>query len=84
MPAAGKFPSHNGISRKILHDVLYEGANENGVQFKMGTTVNEIINKGDKVNVVFSDGTAGEYDLLIGADGVNSKVRKMLFDAELG
>ena len=29
--------------------------------------------------MIFSDGTAGTYDILIAADGVNSKVRKLVF-----
>ena len=43
-PPIGRFPSHNGISRKILHDVLFEAAQENGVVFRMGITVENIDN----------------------------------------
>lgn len=78
-PPMGRFPSHNGISRKILHDVLYESAVENGVTFRMGTTVSEIENEGTRVGVKFTDGTEGSYQLVVGADGINSKVRKLIF-----
>jgi 2-polyprenyl-6-methoxyphenol hydroxylase-like FAD-dependent oxidoreductase len=78
-PPMGRFPSHNGISRRILHDVLYERSETVGVQFRMGLTVDQIINKENGVDVVFSDGTTGSYDMLIGADGINSKVRKLIF-----
>jgi 2-polyprenyl-6-methoxyphenol hydroxylase-like FAD-dependent oxidoreductase len=78
-PPIGRFPSHNGISRKILHDVLYEAALENGVVFRMGITVEHIDNQPDQVTVQFTDGSSGIYDLLIGADGVNSKVRSLIF-----
>lgn len=79
VPPIGRLPSHNGISRKILHDVLYEEAVAKGTHFRMGLTVNEIYNGKEKVSVKFSDGTQGDYDLLLGADGVHSKVRKLLF-----
>jgi 2-polyprenyl-6-methoxyphenol hydroxylase-like FAD-dependent oxidoreductase len=75
----GRYPVHNGISRKILHDVLYEAAVENGVIFRMGLTVSEIENEGTRVGVKFTDGTEGSYQLVVGADGVNSKVRNMVF-----
>lgn len=78
-PPIGRFPSHNGISRKILHDVLFEAATAAGVQFKMGTTADQLNNNEESVEVVFTNGEAATYDLLIAADGVNSKVRTMEF-----
>ncbi len=33
----------------------------------------------DKVHVRFSDGSEGSYDLVIGADGVHSQTRAMVF-----
>ncbi|MEY4936960.1 MAG: hypothetical protein RIS64_3319 [Bacteroidota bacterium] len=79
MPPMAHFPMHNGISRKILHDVLYEAAVANGVHFRMGLTVTEIENEGTRVGVKFTDGTSGEYQLVVGADGANSKVRSLVF-----
>ena len=78
-PPMGHFPIHNGISRKILHDILYDAAVENGVTFRMGTTVSEIENEATHVNVKFTDNTEGSYELVVGADGVNSKVRSLVF-----
>jgi 2-polyprenyl-6-methoxyphenol hydroxylase-like FAD-dependent oxidoreductase len=75
----GNYPTHNGISRKILHNVLWEAAVAHGVTFRMGLTVNEIENEGTRVGVKFSDGTEGSYQLVVGADGVYSKVRDLVF-----
>jgi 2-polyprenyl-6-methoxyphenol hydroxylase-like FAD-dependent oxidoreductase len=78
-PPIGRFPSHNGISRKILHDVLHEEAQQVGVNFRMGLTIETIDNQPDAVNVTFTDGSSGTYDVVIAADGVNSKVRSLIF-----
>lgn len=78
-PPIGRFPSHNGISRKILHDVLFEEAQKVGLKYRMGVSVETIDNQPDIVNVTFTDGTVGSYDIVIAADGVNSKVRKLIF-----
>lgn len=78
-PPIGHFPSHNGISRKILHDILFDEAQKTGVKYRMGLTVETINNHENGVDVTFTDGTSGSYDILIAADGINSKVRKMVF-----
>lgn len=79
-PPTGKYPSHNGISRKILHDVMYEEATKLGIKFRMGLTVESLDNRPDGVDVTFTDGTKGSYDLLIASDGINSKLRGMVFE----
>lgn len=78
-PPIGKFPSHNGISRKILHDVLFEEAQKVGLKYRMGVTVESIDNQLNVAHVTFTDGTKDSYDVVIAADGVNSKVRKLIF-----
>jgi 2-polyprenyl-6-methoxyphenol hydroxylase-like FAD-dependent oxidoreductase len=78
-PPIGRFPSHNGISRRILHEVLLEEAQKIGLKYRMGVTVETIDNQPDVVNVTFTDGTSGNYDIVIAADGTNSKVRKLIF-----
>lgn len=78
VPPIDRLPSHNGISRRILHEILYEEARRQGVVFRMGATVAEMQNTGENVWVRLTDGSSDTYDLLIGADGVNSKVRNMV------
>ncbi|MES2796465.1 MAG: FAD-dependent monooxygenase [Bacteroidota bacterium] len=78
-PPIGRFPSHNGISRRILHEVLLEEAQKIGLKYRMGLTVESIDNQPDRVNVTFTDGSSDSYDIVIAADGANSKVRNLIF-----
>lgn len=78
-PPIGHFPSLNGISRRILHEVLLAEAEKIGLKYRMGVTVETIDNQPDIVNVTFIHGSSRSYDLVIAADGTNSKVRKLIF-----
>jgi 2-polyprenyl-6-methoxyphenol hydroxylase-like FAD-dependent oxidoreductase len=61
------------LGRATLHEVLLDGAR--GVPIRWGCTPAAIA--ADEVG--FSDGTTRRYDLVIGADGVHSSVRRMIF-----
>jgi 2-polyprenyl-6-methoxyphenol hydroxylase-like FAD-dependent oxidoreductase len=78
VPPIGRLPSHNGISRRILHEILYEEAVKQGVVFHMGATVAEMENGEDAVSVALTNGLTVTYDIVVGSDGVNSKVRSMV------
>ena len=77
-PPMGRLPVHNGISRRILHQVLHNGAVENQVTIRMGITVAALDNGPDSVTVTFTDGSTGRYDLVVGSDGVYSKTRGLV------
>lgn len=78
-PPIGKFPSHNGISRRTLHDILFRKCQEAGVNYRMGYTVESLFDNGEQVEIGFSNGEKSSYDLVIGADGIQSKIRGMVF-----
>jgi len=78
-PATGKYPSHNGISRRILHEIMFEEAQKLGIPYRMGLTVETFENKDDGIDVTFTDGSTGSYDLMVASDGIRSKVREMVF-----
>jgi 2-polyprenyl-6-methoxyphenol hydroxylase-like FAD-dependent oxidoreductase len=78
-PPSEKYPSHNGISRKLLHDILFEEAQNLGVKYRMGLSVATLDQELDGVKVTFTDGSEGFYDIVIASDGINSKVRNMVF-----
>jgi 2-polyprenyl-6-methoxyphenol hydroxylase-like FAD-dependent oxidoreductase len=79
---ADAYPPINGIPRPVLHDILTAEAARVGAKVRLGLTVEEIENPVDEACVRFSDGSSGGYDLVIGADGTYSKVRKLVFGSE--
>jgi len=72
---ADGYPAALGVSRPELQRVLGDAAREEGAKIRLGLTVDKIENLADRVNVVFSDGSTGCYDLIVGADGVFSDMR---------
>jgi len=77
--AGPEYPANVGISRLALHKVLSETALELGANVRLGLSVESLNDQGDSVEVLFTDGNRGSYDLVVGADGLFSKVRDLLF-----
>ena len=65
------------LHRRDLHDVLLAGAA--GTPIRLGTTVTSVVDDDGSVRVRFSDGRDGAYDLVVGADGMHSAMREMVF-----
>jgi len=66
-----------GMRRADLHSMLLDGAH--GVPLRLGTTVTALTESHDAVTVVFDDGVQREYDVVVGADGVHSTIRRLAF-----
>jgi 2-polyprenyl-6-methoxyphenol hydroxylase-like FAD-dependent oxidoreductase len=79
--AAPNFPPNNGITRPKLHHILTQAAIGGGAVLRFGITVDEIDDGAKGVDVLFTNGERGRYDLVIGSDGVYSDLRKRLFGA---
>lgn len=77
--AGPQFPANVGISRRALHNLLSETAVALGAQVRLDTSVEVLEQDADGVNVQFTDGSHGRYHVVVGADGLFSKVRSMLF-----
>ncbi|CDO37854.1 FAD-dependent monooxygenase [Novosphingobium sp. KN65.2] len=77
--AVDGLPSDLGLTRPALHKVLTEKVLELGIPVRLGVTFEAIEDRGDRVDVAFTDGTRGSYGLVIGADGNYSAVRKTLW-----
>ena len=65
------------IYRPDLIDILKGAVSEDSI--RMNTTVVSLVDTGDGVETEFSDGSTETYDLVIGCDGIRSKVRKDVF-----
>lgn len=57
---------------------LLASKNSSTVQILLGTMVQSIRSHTDSATVTFSDGSVSEYDLVVAADGQNSKIRQQL------
>lgn len=77
--AGPDYPANLGVSRLALHNVLTEEAQARGAQVTLGRTVETLRQDEDGVDVVFNDGASGRYDIVVGADGVFSRIRKLIF-----
>ncbi|MGW5714593.1 FAD-dependent oxidoreductase [Amycolatopsis sp. NPDC003865] len=71
-------PATVGIPRPDLARILHERAGSAGVKIRFGLTVTTLAQDASGVEVTFSDGSAGRYDLVVGADGIRSTVRRLL------
>lgn len=65
------------LHRASLHDVLKQAAAD--VPVSLGTSVEKIEPHDDHVSVRLTDGREKRYDLVVGADGLRSRVRDLLF-----
>lgn len=72
-------PGGGGIMRPVLARILADATRASGAGVRLGCSVSSISQDGDGVDVVFTDGTAGRYALVVGADGLYSTVRGMVF-----
>jgi 2-polyprenyl-6-methoxyphenol hydroxylase-like FAD-dependent oxidoreductase len=81
-PLREGLPAMNGITRPRLHRILQDAVAAVGVRVRAGVTIAALQQREDAVDATFTDGGAGRYDLVIGADGINSLVRARVFGEE--
>ncbi|AEA68398.1 MULTISPECIES: FAD-dependent oxidoreductase [Pseudomonas] len=77
--AGPEYPANVGISRLALHQVLSETTIALGASIRLGLSVETLEQVDAGVDVLFTDGSRGRYDLVVGADGLYSKMRGLLF-----
>ncbi|CAO3666866.1 unnamed protein product [Umbelopsis ramanniana] len=69
------------IMRGDLVRILYDATKDN-VEYIFGVTVETFEQYEDHVEVHFSDGRTDTFDLLVGADGQGSRIRKAILPAD--
>lgn len=77
--AGADVPGSGGIMRSVLAGILADATRASGTNVRLGCSFTAIENDGDGVDVSFTDGKRRRYDLVIGADGLHSKVRTAIF-----
>jgi 2-polyprenyl-6-methoxyphenol hydroxylase-like FAD-dependent oxidoreductase len=84
-----EYPAHHDtnspqdveIGRTSLLPIL-SGALDEHTDFRFSTSIVSIEDHGDSVHVALTDGSEGCYDLVVGADGVHSATRRLVFGPE--
>ena len=71
-------PGGGGVMRPVLADILAHATRAAGARVRLGATFTRLTPRGPKVEVEISDGEHGAYDVVIGADGLNSQVRAVI------
>ncbi|MET3475762.1 FAD-dependent monooxygenase [Variovorax atrisoli] len=69
------------ITRDRLNRILLD-AIPSGVEFRFRTSIASLDDRAGGVDVGFTDGATGRYDLVVGADGLHSNVRRLAFGPE--
>lgn len=77
--AGADVPGGGAIMRPVLARILADATRASGTHVRLGCTFTAIEQDADGVTVTFNDGDSQRYDLVIGADGLYSKVRDTVF-----
>jgi 2-polyprenyl-6-methoxyphenol hydroxylase-like FAD-dependent oxidoreductase len=78
-PYGPDMPGVGGIMRPMLHGILQRATRAAGVEVGLGQRLVGIEQGAEGVTAELSDGSRASFDLLVGADGINSTVRSILF-----
>jgi 2-polyprenyl-6-methoxyphenol hydroxylase-like FAD-dependent oxidoreductase len=77
--AGPDIPGGGAIMRPVLARILSEATRASGTQVRLGCTFSSIEQDAEGIDVTFTDGQRGRYDVVIGADGLYSHVRAVVF-----
>lgn len=77
--AGPEYPSMMGITRPDYAHILTTAADKSGARVRTGMSITALAQDADGVDVTFTDGTTGRYDVVVGADGIYSITRQLVF-----
>lgn len=72
-------PGGAAIMRPVLAKLMAEATLEAGVKVRLGCSFTSLTQDDDGVDVELTDGGRHRYDVVIGADGLYSRLRALLF-----
>nr|WP_231708505.1 FAD-dependent oxidoreductase [Sphingomonas populi] len=72
-------PNAGGILRPVLHRILQARVRDLGIEVALGLTYRDFFHDDEGVNFTFSDGSSEQYDFAVVAEGLNSRMRGVLF-----
>ena len=72
-------PGAGGILRPILHRILSDRTLRLGTDVRLGCSVAAMEQDDDAALVTMTDGARERFDVVVGADGVFSRMRELLF-----
>jgi 2-polyprenyl-6-methoxyphenol hydroxylase-like FAD-dependent oxidoreductase len=84
MPALAEIEPMRMVRRGDLHRVLRDAAVAAGARSSYGRRLVRVEEAGDRITAVFEDGGTEAADVLVGADGVRSTVRRLIDPAAPG
>lgn len=76
--AGDDVPGNAAVMRPVLAKILADAAVAAGTEVRLGCTVISLQQDEGSVDVEFTDGSRRRYDLVIGADGLHSRMRERL------
>jgi 2-polyprenyl-6-methoxyphenol hydroxylase-like FAD-dependent oxidoreductase len=72
-------PGGGAIMRPVLAKIMADATRRAGVQVRLGCSFTTLHEDAEGIEVGFTDGSHGRYDVVIGADGVYSTLREQFF-----
>lgn len=67
-----------GVRRSVVFEALLGAAQEAGVRFQFGVEADGVEQTASEARLLFSDGASESFDLIVGADGARSNLRRAL------
>jgi 2-polyprenyl-6-methoxyphenol hydroxylase-like FAD-dependent oxidoreductase len=79
---AGSRQGYVSIARSDLAAVIHDSL-DGKAELKFDDTLQALVDDGDRVRVAFESGQMGDFDLVVGADGLHSRVRRLVFGPDV-